>query len=133
MSAFLIFECKRRIAHAITALKELYGTDLTRRMYFTEYPLRNQTSDVSFCAAVLQDSKGEYIKDIPAMDAICIYHDGAYEDLPDVSRKLLLYAKEQKLKPLGVLRHTYLEGSPQHKDKSRFVTQVALPGEKAVS
>lgn len=102
-------------------------------MYFTEYPLRNQTSDVSFCAAVLQDSKGEYIKDIPAMDAICIYHHGAYEDLPDVSRKLLLYAKEQNLKPLGVLRHTYLEGPPQHKDKSRFVTQVALPGEKAVS
>ena len=67
------------------------------------------------------------------MDAICIYYHAAYEDLPDVLRKLLLYAKEQNLKPLGVLRHTYMEGSPQHKDKSRFVTQVALPGEKAVS
>lgn len=50
-----------------TALEgmQLYGTDLTRRMYFIEHPLKGQTSDISFCVAVPQDSKGEYIKDIP--------------------------------------------------------------------
>lgn len=106
---------------------QLYSTDLTHRMYFSEYPLNNQTSDVSFCVAVPQGSEGEYIQIMPAMSAICIYHHGAYEDLPEVSRRLLLHAKEQGLKPSGVLRHTYLEGPPQHKDKSRFITQVALP------
>lgn len=116
-----------------TALEgmQLYGTDLTRRIYFIEHPLKGQTSDISFCVAVPQDSKGEYIKDIPGYTAICIYHHSAYEELPDVSRRLLLYAKEQNLKPLGMLRHTFLEGPPQHTDKSRFITQVALPVEKA--
>ena len=35
-------------------------------------------------------------------------------------------AKAHGLTPAGTLRHTYLEGPPQHKDPARFVTQVAL-------
>lgn len=27
----------------------------------------------------------------------------------------------------GKCRHIYLEGHPQHKDKSKFITQVILP------
>ena len=46
------------------------------------------------------------------------------------SRKTLLYAKEHNLTPLGMCRHTYLEGPPQHKDKKLFITQVALPIEE---
>ena len=105
----------------------LYGTDVTQRMYFTEYSLDGQTSDVSFCVAISQRSQGEYVEDVPAMDAICIFHHGAYEELPDVLQKLLCYAGEQGMKPLGMFRHIYLEGPPQHKEKGRFVTQVALP------
>ena len=44
-----------------------------------------------------------------------------------MGRKLLDYAAEHGLTPLGVLRHTYLEGPPQHKDPGKFITQVALP------
>ena len=55
---------------------------------------------------------------------------GAYEELPKVREKLLLYAKEHNLTPLGMCRHTYLEGPPQHKDKKLFITQVALPIEE---
>ena len=29
--------------------------------------------------------------------------------------------------PQGILRHTYLEGPPQHKDPAKFITQVILP------
>ena len=52
------------------------------------------------------------------MRAICIYHHGAYEELPAVGRQLLDYAKAHGLTPQGILRHTYLEGPPQHKDLS---------------
>ena len=40
---------------------------------------------------------------------------------------LLDHANARGLTPLGTLRHTYLEGPPQHKDPSKFITQVALP------
>lgn len=61
------------------------------------------------------------------MQAICIYHHGAYEELPAVGRQLLDYAKAHGLTPQGILRHTYLEGPPQHKDPAKFITQVILP------
>lgn len=40
---------------------------------------------------------------------------------------LLDHANARGLTPLGTLRHTYLEGPPQHKDPSKFITQVILP------
>ena len=45
----------------------------------------------------------------------------------DVAQKLLEYAKENGLEPRGMVRNTYLEGPPQHKDPHKFITQVALP------
>ena len=61
------------------------------------------------------------------MRDICIYNQGAYEELPAVGRQLLDYAKAHGLTPQGILRHTYLEGPPQHKDPAKFITQVILP------
>ena len=111
-----------------TALEAMhtYGTDITRRMYFTEYPLA-EPMEVSFCVAVPAGSRGKFVQTLPAVQAICIYHHGAYEELPGVGRQLLDYAKAHGLTPLGTLRHTYLEGPPQHKDPGKFITQVALP------
>lgn len=51
----------------------------------------------------------------------------AYEEMYDVAQKLLEYAKENGLEPRGMVRNTYLEGPPQHKDPHKFITQVALP------
>ena len=111
-----------------TALEAMraYGTDITRRMYFTEYSIE-QPDEGSFCVAVPQDSVGKFVETIPAMRVICMYHHGAYEELPAVGRRLLEYAGEHGLTPLGTLRHTYLEGPPQHKDPDKFITQVILP------
>ena len=39
----------------------------------------------------------------------------------------MAYARQQGLKLKGTCRNIYLEGPPHHKDKSNFVTQVALP------
>ena len=38
-----------------------------------------------------------------------------------------IHTAARGLVPLGTLRHTYLEGPPQHKDPSKFITQVILP------
>ena len=44
-----------------------------------------------------------------------------------VTRRLVEYTEENGFTPLGTLRHVYLEGPPQHKDPSKFITQVVLP------
>ena len=44
-----------------------------------------------------------------------------------MGRRLLDHATARGLTPLGPLRPTYLAGPPQHKDPSKFITQVILP------
>lgn len=116
---------ERTVVLRETALEAMraYGTDTTRRMYFIEYPLQD-TDEISYAVAVPPESKGEYIVNIPSFRAISLYHHGAYEDIPATRERLLSYAKQQKLKILGKCRHVYLEGPPQHKDKSKFITQI---------
>ena len=111
-----------------TALEAMraYGTDITRRMYFIEYPI-SAPLEAAFCVAVPPGSEGEFVTLLPPTDALSIYHHGAYEDLPAVGRRLLEYAAEHQFSPRGTLRHIYLEGPPQHKDPSKFITQVVLP------
>jgi len=111
-----------------TALEAMraYGTDTTRRMYFIEYSI-SAPLEAAFCIAIPPESEGEFVTLLPPTDALSIYHHGAYEDLPAVGRRLLEYAAEHQFSPRGTLRHIYLEGPPQHKDPSKFITQVVLP------
>ena len=44
-----------------------------------------------------------------------------------MARQLIEYATTRGLSPLGTVRHTYLEGPPQHKDPAKFITQLSLP------
>ena len=108
-----------------TALEAMrtHGTDITRRMYFTEYTA-GAPQEVSYCVAIPAKSKGEYVSSIPELKAISFFHHGAYEDIPKARKRLIAYAKENSLKLSGVFRNIYLEGPPQHKDKSKFITQI---------
>jgi len=109
---------------ALEAMKK-HGIDTTKRLYFIEYSIEN-TDDISYCVAVPPDSKGQYIKSTPTLRAISLFHHGAYEDIPNVREKLIDYAKENNIKLSGKCRHIYIEGPPQHKDKSKFITQVIM-------
>ena len=108
-----------------TALEAMrfYGTDTTRRMYFTEYSA-NAPEEVSYCVAVPQGSEGEHVSIIPELKAVSFFHHGAYEDIPEARKRLLSYADENNIKLTGVFRNIYLEGPPQHKDKNKFITQI---------
>ena len=54
---------ERMVALRNTALEAMhaYGTDTTRRMYFTEYPITAK-AEVSFCVAIPPESEGEFIE-----------------------------------------------------------------------
>ncbi len=107
---------------ALEAMRK-YGTDTTRRMYFTEYFAKAPT-EIFYCVAVPPKSEGEYIKQLPELKALSFFHHGAYEDIPIARKKLISYAEENNIKLSGTFRNLYLEGPPQHKDKSRFITQI---------
>ena len=107
---------------ALEAMKS-HGTDTTRRMYFTEH-YANSPQEVSYCVAVPQGSKGEYVNNSPELKAISFFYHGAYEKIPEARKRLLSYAEENNLTLTGVFRNIYLEGPPQHKDKSKFITQL---------
>ena len=109
---------------ALEAMK-IHGTDTTKRMYFTEYSFATP-SEVSYCVAVPPNSEGEFIKHITSVNALSYFHHGAYEEIPAVREKMLMFAKENGIETTGIFRNFYLEGPPQHKDKSRFITQIIL-------
>ena len=108
-----------------TALEAMraYGTDTTKRMYFTEISI-NSPDDVSYCVAVPSGSEGEYIEKTTFCKAISIFHHGAYEKITEARKKLVAYAEENDITLTGTFRSLYLEGPPQHKDKSKFITQI---------
>ncbi len=107
---------------ALEAMR-LYGTDTTRRMYFTEYSAK-APEEISYCVAVPSESEGEYVKHIPELNAISLFHHGAYEDITEARKRLIVYAEENNIKLTGTFRNLYIEGPPQHKDKSKFITQL---------
>lgn len=108
-----------------TALQAMraHGTDTTRRMYFTELSL-SAPQKVSYCVAIPSDSTGEHVKALPRFRALSFFHHGPYETIPETREKLIAYAKEHDIALSGVFRSLYLEGPLQHKDPSRFITQV---------
>ncbi len=110
---------------ALEAMRE-YETDISRRMYFIEYPL-SDTDALTYAVSVDSKSQGENIISIPRFSAISCFHHGAYEDIPKVREKMIDFAKENSLKLFGKCRHIYVEGPPQHKDPSKFITQIILP------
>ncbi|MBE6913180.1 MAG: MerR family transcriptional regulator [Ruminococcaceae bacterium] len=107
---------------ALEAMKK-YGTDITKRMYFIEYSL-NAPEEISYCVAVPPKSEGESIEKLPSLRAISLFHHGDYENIPETRAKLIAYAKENNISLNGNFRHVYIEGPPQHKDKSKFITQI---------
>ena len=110
----------------IPAAMRQYGTDSAKRMYFLSYPIENP-EETSFCVAIPEESQGEFVEKWPKEKAVCMFFHGDYDEIPSIWEKLINYAKENNLTLKGTCRNIYLEGPPHHKDKSKFVTQVAMP------
>lgn len=110
---------------ALEAMRQ-YKTDISRRMYFIEYPLTD-ADDLTYAVSVDSQSEGENILRIPDFNAISLFHHGSYEDIPQAKEKLIAFAKDNNIKLSGKCRHVYVEGPPQHHDPSKFITQIILP------
>lgn len=109
----------------LVALRD-FGSDTSKRMFFIEYPL-DDLDLISYCIAIPPESQGENIVNLSEEKALSMFYHGSYESIPAIRDKLIAYAQENGIPLKGTCRHIYLEGPPQHKDPSKFITQVALP------
>ena len=104
-----------------------YGTDTAKRLYFTEFSF-DKPNEILYCVAVPPKSNGEHVRNLPSFRAISTFHHGAYDELPKVHKMPYCLRKEKdNISIAKRVRHVYLEGPPQHKDPSKFITQVIIP------
>ena len=93
----------------ITAIRN-YKLDIESKMCI-QMPVDTDTEGM-YIIPVVSGSEGENIKNFPSVgNAICIYYRGAYENFPQVYKKLLEYAEENGLTPHGFFRNIYMESS----------------------
>lgn len=102
-----------------------YGSDEHRRMFFIEYSINSPEEFVCYIS-IPPESRGENVIQLPVRKALCSFYHGSYESLPEERRRLIAYVKKNNIKFTGTIRHTYLEGPPQHTNPDNFITQVAL-------
>lgn len=126
MRAASIEEKKENLRSIVPQVMKKYGSDTSRRMYFTDYPLSDPDC-VTYCIAVPRGSRGEYVSELPDIPVVMITFRGLYEQLPLVREKLVKYCAEHGIATRGNCLHLYLEGPPQHTDPHDFITQIALP------
>lgn len=114
---------KQKVLLLLTKKKAIPATDTTKHLYYIEYSVK-VPDEISYCVTIPARSKRDYVKIISDVRALSLYHYGAYEDIPETHKKLFAYAKENGIVLSGKCRHIYLEGPPQHKDNSKFITQI---------
>lgn len=125
MRADTIDQRKEHLRQIIPQAMRLYGSDTRRRMFFTEHPT-DDPNLISYCISVPDGSQGEFICRLEEETALYISQNGDYDEMPKAKEKIIAYAKENNIPLTGICRHTYLEGPAQHKDKNKFITQVAM-------
>ena len=123
--SYSIEERTTRLRDVAYAAVNRYGMNAGKRTYFTEVSVQDPEL-VTYYADIPEGSTGEQVTVLPQVNALIQYHYGSYEGLLSCREKLLAYAREQGIRHSGVFRNIYLEGPPQHKDPSRFITVVAL-------
>jgi len=123
--ATTVEEKKDNLREAFLIALSQYGSDTSKRMFFIEYSL-DDPDLISYCVAVTPNSQGENIFTLEEEKALSVFYHGDYEALPAVRDELIAYAKENNMETKGICRHVYLEGPPQHRDPSKFITQVLV-------
>ena len=69
---------------------------------------------------------GEYVCRLPALRALRVTWHGGYGELQRVYETIRDWAEQARIPLTGLCRNTYLEGPPQHREESKFITQEAM-------
>ena len=127
----------RDVSGTILALREVYfsavksGMLSAERMFTLRVPVEGSVPDILCCVPMVNTYQGPERMEFPETDALCVYHRGAYEQLPAVTQALLAHLKAHNIQPAGPVRAIYLEGPPNRgSNTAEYITQLAVPIKK---
>ena len=123
------------VTDAANKLRETYiaaartgKMSMSGKMFTIRTSKEPQVMDMLCCIPVENDFQGDERMEFPETPALCIYFRGPYEELPNATRALIAYVKQNNVEIAGQVRLIYLEGPPNRgKDSQNYVTQIAIP------
>ncbi len=101
-----------------------FTTDHTREF-------RERDIDIEYCEAVTErkaDSELIQFKELDAVPtAVCMYHRGNYDTLPQTFAELYEYAEKQGYKLTGNPRFCYIDGIWNRESEEEWLTEIQIP------
>lgn len=115
------------------ALMEKSGCECRVPEYcFTNYLSKDEIT-IETCETVVEAKpplENLYFKEMPEVQAACIFHKGSYGQLSQSYERLLNYIEENGYKICGDFRESYIDGVWNKNDKNEWLTEIQIPVEK---
>ena len=74
-----------------------------------------------------QDSELIRFKEIPEVQAACIFHKGSYRDFPKTYAALLKYIEENGYEICGNIRENYIDGVWNRDREEDWLSEIQIP------
>lgn len=100
---------------------------------YLDKEFKDRNMFVRYSQAVEKEGKeSETIKfqKLKHMKAVCIYHKGSYENLPDAYSFIMKYISENNYKIIEPPRERYIDGMWNKENKEDWLTEIQVPVEK---
>lgn len=98
--------------------------------HYLEPGYRDEKILVETCEAVTekeQDSELIRFKEIPEVQAACIFHKGSYRDFPKTYAALLKYIEENGYEICGNIRENYIDGVWNRDREEDWLSEIQIP------
>ena len=119
---------------AMGAKMEALGCECALPEYcFTHYlepGYKEEQVLIEVCEAVTQkkkDADGLVFKDLPEIQAACIYHKGSYNEFPRTYAVLLKYIEENGYEICGNIREKYIDGVWNKDSEKEWLSEIQIP------
>ena len=119
---------------AMEAKMEALGCECALPEYcFTHYlepGYKEEQVLIEVCEAVTQkkkDADGLVFKDLPEIQAACIYHKGSYNEFPRTYAVLLKYIEENGYEICGNIREKYIDGVWNKDSEKEWLSEIQIP------
>ena len=88
---------------------------------------------VEICESVVaakKESGALQFKNLPAIQAACIFHKGSYRTFPESYETVLRYIEENGYEIAGEIRESYIDGVWNKDDESEWLSEIQVPVRK---
>lgn len=88
---------------------------------------------IETCEAVTErkaDSEIVKFKELPEIQAACIFHRGSYDNFPKTYEAVLSYIEENGYEICGNIRESYIDGVWNRESEKEWLSEIQIPVRK---